>query len=130
MRKIELLLALFGTAICLGGVYWAWRFLPSPPYIAHDAILPYLYLMEMAVAAALGLAGVVADAPNRSLRYGWVPWCVAGVILAFAALGASCLSGCFSKPHYVGVGFCLVPWNDPPASHFLIGRGLALGPES
>ena len=88
MRKIELLLALFGTAICLGGVYWAWGVLPSPPYIAHDAILPYLYLMEMAVAAALGLAGVVADAPNRSLRYGWVPWCVAGVILAFAALGA------------------------------------------
>ncbi len=87
-RKIELFLALFGTAFCLRGVYWAWRYLHSRSYIAHDTVFPDLYLMEMAVAAALGLAGVVVDAPNRSPRYGWVPWCVAGVNLAFATLGA------------------------------------------
>ncbi len=87
-RKIELFLALFGTAFCLRGVYWAWRFLHSPPYIADDSVLPGLYLIEMTVAAVLGVAGVVADAPHRSSRYGWVAWCAAGVILAFAVLGA------------------------------------------
>src|ERR1019366_8100500 len=44
-------------------------------------------------------------------------------------LVGSCLSGCFSKPHYIVAGFGWVPWNGPPASHVLIGRGLVLGPE-
>ena len=42
----------------------------------------------------------------------------------------SCLSGCFSKPQYVGVGFGSVPWNAPLASHVLIGHGLMLDPGS
>ena len=41
----------------------------------------------------------------------------------------SCLSGCFSKPQYVGVGLGLAAWKGPPASHLLIGRGLVLDPE-
>jgi hypothetical protein len=44
--------------------------------------------------------------------------------------GVSCLSGCFSRPQYVGVGFGWVPWNGPPALHVHIGHGLVLGQES
>ena len=87
-RRVELLLALFGTVTCLVGVYWALRFLHSPPYTANDSLLPDLYLVEMTVTAVLGLVSVVADTPHRSPRYGSVAWCVAGVILTFAVLGA------------------------------------------
>ena len=45
-------------------------------------------------------------------------------------LAASCLSGCFSKPQYVVVGFGLAAWKRPPASHLFIGRGLVPRPES
>ena len=45
-------------------------------------------------------------------------------------LGASCLSGCFSKPQYVVVSLGWVAWNGPSSSHLLVGRGLVLSSES
>jgi hypothetical protein len=47
----------------------------------------------------------------------------------FIGLGDSYLSGCFSKPQYVGVGLVSAAWKGPLASHLLIGRGLVPGPE-
>ncbi len=84
-RKLERLLAVIGTAICLivsAGI-WVVFSAQQPMWP-----LPDLYLLEMFVASILGTWGIWSTESRLSPLRGILIWVVVGVLFAFVIIGA------------------------------------------
>jgi hypothetical protein len=81
-RVIEWMLAVVGASLCVGAVLVVWR---SLPYSVWP--LPALYFIEIIVLGIVGFIGLITRT-GGAVRWGSIPWGVAGALLAFVILGA------------------------------------------
>ena len=94
-RKLELALALIGTAVCLIVTAGVWRVISTQQPMWP---LPALYyLLEMPAACVLGLWGLWSSGSGQSSLCGILIWVVVGVLFAFVVMGS------------LSVGFLFLP---------------------
>jgi hypothetical protein len=93
-RKLELFLAVIGTAVCLLVTAGIWQVIRAQQPMWP---LPDLYLLEMFAASALGLWAIWSSGSTRSPFRGFLIWAVVGVLFAFVIMGA------------LSVGFLFIP---------------------
>jgi hypothetical protein len=122
-RKLERLLAVIGTAICLIVSALIWQVVSRQQPMWP---LPDLYLLEMLAASVLGTWGIWSNGSRQSPLRGILIWVVAGVLFAFVIMGAFSI-GFFFTP-VAGLFAIAAILSDRRQAHNLIvhlGVGLA-----
>ena len=85
-RSSELVLAAFGASISVGIAAVVWRTESGPG--GEFWPLPALFLLELGVLGLIGLAAIVLDSEENSIRWGSVSWATIGGLGAVMLLGA------------------------------------------
>lgn len=84
-RKLELFLAVLGTAVCLMVSVRIWQVFSAQQPMWP---LPDLYLLEMLAASVLGLWCLWSTGSRESSVRGILVWVVVGILFAFVIIGA------------------------------------------
>ena len=104
-RKIERILALLGTAVCIADAASFWKYLPGPgtPYWPFTDYP----LVEITILGLIGAVGVALDNGQRSNNiWGALPWVVTGCLAPYVILGAASFGPplMFAGLLYIGAG--------------------------
>ncbi|HJW82780.1 MAG TPA: hypothetical protein VJ754_00615 [Anaerolineae bacterium] len=84
-RSLERFFALTAAAVCLVISARIWQVLSGQQPMWP---LPGLYLLEILVASAIGMFGILRSDSEWSAPGGGLTWAAIGVLLAFAVMGA------------------------------------------